>query len=86
MMQVPRQQMDIFLAVKCRYAPSHSRSFALLDFVVLSYCITVKSSYDVTQTCCYICRALVTNPHSSELSDLAQAVVRVEVRSLLHFP
>ncbi len=85
MMQVPRQQMDIFLAVKCRYAPSHSRLFALLDFVVLSYYITVKSSYDVTQTC-YICRALVTNPHSSELSDLAQAVVRVEVRSLLHFP
>uniref|UniRef100_A0A8C1YN15 Protein TOPAZ1 n=1 Tax=Cyprinus carpio TaxID=7962 RepID=A0A8C1YN15_CYPCA len=41
MMQVPRQQMDIFLAVKCR--------------------------------------ALVTNPHTSELSDLAQAVVRVEM-------
>ncbi|XP_058610119.1 protein TOPAZ1 isoform X5 [Onychostoma macrolepis] len=41
MMQVPRQQMDIFLAVKCR--------------------------------------ALVTNPHTSELSDLAQAVVRVEI-------
>ncbi|KAK7139149.1 hypothetical protein R3I93_016319 [Phoxinus phoxinus] len=40
MMQVPRQQMDIFLAVKCR--------------------------------------ALATNPHTSELSDLAQAVVRVE--------
>ncbi|XP_026145638.1 uncharacterized protein topaz1 isoform X2 [Carassius auratus] len=40
-MQVPRQQMDIFLAVKCR--------------------------------------ALVTNPHTSELSDLAQAVVRVEM-------
>ncbi len=39
MMQVPRQQMDIFLAVKCRYAPSHSRSFVLLDFVVLSYYI-----------------------------------------------
>ncbi|XP_059412148.1 protein TOPAZ1 isoform X2 [Carassius carassius] len=41
MMQVPRHQMDIFLAVKCR--------------------------------------ALVTNPHTSELSDLAQAVVRVEM-------
>ncbi|KAK2887369.1 hypothetical protein Q8A67_015597 [Cirrhinus molitorella] len=41
MMQVSRQQMDIFLAVKCR--------------------------------------ALVTNPHTSELSDLAQAVVRVEM-------
>ncbi|XP_043073018.1 protein TOPAZ1 isoform X2 [Puntigrus tetrazona] len=41
MMQVPRQQMDIFLAVKCR--------------------------------------ALVTNPHTSELSDLAQSVVRVEM-------
>ncbi|XP_050992942.1 protein TOPAZ1 isoform X3 [Labeo rohita] len=41
MMQVPRQQMDIFMAVKCR--------------------------------------ALVTNPHTSELSDLAQAVVRVEM-------
>ncbi|XP_051729747.1 protein TOPAZ1 isoform X2 [Ctenopharyngodon idella] len=41
MMQVPRQQMDIFLAVKCR--------------------------------------ALVTNPHTSELSNLAQAVVRVEM-------
>ncbi|XP_048058165.1 protein TOPAZ1 isoform X3 [Megalobrama amblycephala] len=41
MMQVPRQQMDIFLAVKCR--------------------------------------ALVTNPHTSEQSDLAQAVVRVEM-------
>lgn len=41
MMQVPRQQMDIFLAVKCR--------------------------------------ALATNPHTAELSDLAQAVVRVEM-------
>ncbi|ROL42106.1 Testis- and ovary-specific PAZ domain-containing protein 1 [Anabarilius grahami] len=41
MLQTPRQQMDIFLAVKCR--------------------------------------ALVTNPNTSELSDLAQAVVRVEM-------
>ncbi|XP_077051660.1 protein TOPAZ1 [Siphateles boraxobius] len=41
MMLVTRQQMDIFLAVKCR--------------------------------------ALATNPHTSELSDLAQAVVRVEM-------
>ncbi|KAA0710794.1 Testis- and ovary-specific PAZ domain-containing protein 1 [Triplophysa tibetana] len=41
MMQIPRQQMDIFLAVKCR--------------------------------------ALATNPQTAELSDLAQAVVRVEM-------
>ncbi|XP_073788063.1 protein TOPAZ1 isoform X4 [Danio rerio] len=41
LMQVPRQQMDIFMAVKCR--------------------------------------ALATNPHTSELSHLTQAVVRVEM-------
>lgn len=82
MMQVPRQQMDIFLAVKCRYASSHSRTV-----IVLLFYITKKPSYDVTHThsFLFVCRALVTNPHTSELSNLAQAVVRVEVRSLPNF-
>lgn len=84
MMQVPRQQMDIFLAVKFRYSLSLlPRSVCNIYGFVRMHMRYIKMRLklcDVTFFCIF--RALATNPHTAELSDLAQAIVRIEVRLL----